>query len=117
MDNASRKMLHVEVIDVCEVDGKSINVEKIGFKQGLIVLDKEIKIRQVVHPQIIPLMKKGQYRYINHQIDIWHGGKSLVKHPSKAAATVSMKALQPWIPAIRTHFWLWLGNVVVTSAE
>ena len=108
MENNSKKIVHLEVVDVREAAGKSTNMEKIGFQRGVSYLDGIIKVQQVVtdaHPQILPLMRTPDFNHITHQIDIWHGGKSLVKRLTKAAAPSSAKNLQPWIPAVRSHFW------------
>lgn len=102
------KIIHLEVIDVREVLGKSVNMEKLGFQRGLQFLTQVLPVREVVtdaHPQIICLMKSNNapYNAINHQIDIWHAGKSLIKRLTKVAST--HKNINPWIPAVRNHFW------------
>lgn len=102
------KTIHSETIDVREVLGKSVNMEKLGFQRGIQFLSNVVPICEVVtdaHPQIISLMKSSTapYNAINHQIDIWHAGKSLIKRLTKVAS--AHKAIHPWIPAVWNHFW------------
>lgn len=109
MDESTSKILHVEVVDVREVGGKSPNMEKLAFEKGLDFLMKEIKVTQIVtdgHTQIKALLKNcSMYDDVSHQIDIWHGAKNVVKKIAKVANTKENSDLRLWVPAIRNHFW------------
>ncbi|XP_071819789.1 uncharacterized protein [Apostichopus japonicus] len=109
MDDDSSKILHLEVVDVREVGGKSPNMERVGFERGLDFLMKEFKICEVVtdaHVQIKALLKNcPKYDGISHQVDVWHGAKNLVKKLSNVANAKENTDLHLWIPAIRNHFW------------
>ena len=56
------------------------------------------------HPQISSYMKKRQ-PHIDHQFDIWHVAKSVVKKLADFAKTAKGWPLQPWIAAISNHLW------------
>lgn len=108
-DNNSRRVLHVEVVDVREAGGKSPNMEKLAFEKGMEFLMKQINVEEIVtdgHMQIAALMKNSvKFKDVTHQQDIWHGAKNIAKRVSKVSKKGENRVLQSWIPSIRNHFW------------
>jgi hypothetical protein len=51
------------------------------------------------HPQITSYMRTKQ-KHINHQFDIWHLAKSIVKKISSVTKSADCAPIQPWIQAI-----------------
>lgn len=56
------QILHIEVVDVRETLGKSVNMEKLGFQRGIQFLSNLVPVKEIVtdaHPQIIALMRSN----------------------------------------------------------
>ncbi|XP_071827646.1 uncharacterized protein [Apostichopus japonicus] len=108
-DEATKKVLHVEVVDVREVGGKSPNMEKMAFERGMDFLMKQIKVEELVtdaHTQISAAMKNSvKFQDVTHQHDVWHGAKSIARKIKKASRLRENRVLQSWLPSIRNHFW------------
>ena len=59
MDTMSNLILHQEIVDVCEANLKSPNMEKIGCKRGLDKLKENVNLKGLVtddHNQISAMM-------------------------------------------------------------
>ena len=41
----------------------------------------------------------------HYSFDTWHVAKTLEKDLQAAAGKASTKALMPWIPHVKSHFW------------
>ena len=55
-------------------------------------------------PQVRAYMKK--YRpAIEHQYDVWHFVKSVIKRLHKVTKKKDMQELRAWIPSIANHLW------------
>ncbi|XP_041457676.1 uncharacterized protein LOC121409949 [Lytechinus variegatus] len=108
-DEEEKKILHTTTVLVQEAGGKSPNMERIGFERGLDYVKSKINVTCVVtdaHPQIAALMKRTKkYESIQHQWDIWHGCKNLMKKVSNVSQQKGCEDLQPWVPKISNHFW------------
>ncbi|XP_035679337.1 uncharacterized protein LOC118417746 [Branchiostoma floridae] len=113
LDNESRSIVAIEVVDKRETDRNSSVMEKDGFKKAMDdLLDKGVPITEVctdAHPQISSLMRpdKGVYgkKGIFHSLDVWHGAKNLTKKLVKAGGEKGGKDLLPWTRDIVRHFW------------
>ncbi|XP_070555346.1 uncharacterized protein [Ptychodera flava] len=102
-------IVHTEVVDVREVNGKSPNMERLGFERSMDKLKRTIEIDEVVtdaHVQIAAVMRKcDKYKDIKHSWDLWHGGKNIHRKVIEASKAKNCKDLLPWAAAVRNHFW------------
>lgn len=108
IDDFSKDILALEIIDKREVGLKSTLMEKEGFKRCIEHLEKRgINVKEVVtdaHTQISKLMREN-HPDIKHSHDIWHGAKGLGKKLSAASETKENSDLKFWIKDIVKHFW------------
>lgn len=103
----SREVIDFSLVQVTETTS-SVAMEKEGFQRCMQKLDKaDINVSVVAtdrHIGIASLCKK-QYPYIDHQFDIWHVAKSIVKKLTKSAKKKGCEDLFPWIKSICNHLW------------
>ena len=108
-DEKTRQILHTTTVLVQEADGKSPNMERIGFERSLDYLRERVTVEGVVtdaHPQIASMFKNSKkYEAVKHHWDIWHGCKNLVKKVNAIAQQKKCEDLRGWIPRIANHFW------------
>ncbi|XP_070580633.1 uncharacterized protein [Ptychodera flava] len=108
-DPEKKVIVHTEVVDVREVNGKSPNMERLGFERSMDQLQKNIVIDEMVtdaHSQIAAVMKKcDKFKGVKHSWDLWHGGKNIHKKVVKASQNKKCRDLLPWASTIRNHFW------------
>ncbi|XP_035671511.1 uncharacterized protein LOC118412627 [Branchiostoma floridae] len=113
MDNESKSIVTVEVVDKRETDRKSTVMEKAGFQRAMDdLLNRRVPVKEVctdAHVQIGSLMRpdKGVYgkKGIHHSLDVWHGAKNLAKKLVKAGDEKGCTDLKPWSKDIVNHFW------------
>ncbi|XP_056451672.1 uncharacterized protein LOC130386676 [Gadus chalcogrammus] len=87
MDEKTRAIVALEVVDKRETERKSAIMEKKGFEKAMdSLLEADVPVKEVctdAHPQIGALMNadKGKYgmKDIFHSLDVWHGAKNLMK--------------------------------------
>ena len=100
-------IIDFQLVQVSEV-ANSVVMEKEGFQLSLNKLQSMgMTISQIStdrHPQISCLMRK-QYPDIDHQYNIWHVGKGIVKKLTQKGKNKNCKALLPWIQSISNHLW------------
>ena len=108
-DEKMRQILHTTTVLVQEADGKSPNMERIGFERSLDYLRERVTVEGVVtdaHSQIASMFKNSKkYEAVKHHWDIWHGCKNLVKKVNAIAQQRKCEDLRGWIPRIANHFW------------
>ena len=96
------EILHFHVLQVTEASS-SVAMEKEGFKRCLddllhlgfqfssIATDRHLGIAALCHTA---------YPLINHQFDVWHVSKGIVKKLTKAAKQKGCQELSPWIQSV-----------------
>ena len=86
MDNASDLILDYSLVQVTET-GSSVAMEKEGLERCLTnVLAKDVLVKSITadrHTSVGALLKR-KYSSIDHQYDVWHLAKSIVKKLTKA---------------------------------
>ncbi|XP_078671186.1 uncharacterized protein LOC144911212 [Branchiostoma floridae x Branchiostoma belcheri] len=113
IDNQTKSIVAVEVIDKRETNRKSTTMEKEGFKRTMDkLLGVGVPVTEVctdAHPQISALMNqdKGEYgtRGVHHSLDVWHGAKNLTKKIVAAGQVKGCTEIKPWTKDIVNHFW------------
>ena len=119
MDDDSGKVVAFSVIQVSEVTSSSA-MEKEGFQRCIKSLeDDRVQIDRIAtdrHVSISSFMNKERPQ-INHQYDVWHLSKWVVKIKTSKAQQKGCEELMPWIQSISNHLW-WCaatcdGNVVL----
>ena len=51
------------------------------------------------------VLMKPDYSHINHQYDVWHTAKSVVKQLTQEGTLKHCERLLPWIQSISNHLW------------
>ena len=119
MDNDSGKVVAFSVVQVSEVTSSNA-MEKEGFKRCIESLeDDRVQIDRIAtdrHVSISSFMNKERPQ-INHQYDVWHLSKWVVKKLTSKAQQKGCEELMPWIQSTSNHLW-WCaatcdGNVVL----
>ena len=107
MDLDSEKIVDFEVVQVTQATS-SVAMEKKGFQMVTDRLkNNDLKIKTICtdrHPGIASIMAK-EYKDIEHQFDVWHLSKSVLKRLTAKAKKKECEALLPWIPSIKNHLW------------
>ena len=107
MDEDTGNVIAFNVVQVSEV-ASSNAMEKEGFSRCIELLEgKGVKISTVAtdrHVSISSSMSKD-YPQINHQYDVWHLLKWVVKKLSQKAKQKGCEELSPWIQSISNHLW------------
>ena len=119
MDDDSGKVVAFSVVQVSEVTSSNA-MEKEGFQRCIKSLeDDRVQIDRIAtdrHVSISSFMNKERSQ-INHQYDVWHLSKWVVKKLTSKAQQKGCEELMPWIQSISNHLW-WCaatcdGNVVL----
>ena len=107
MDEDSGDVVAFNVVQVSEVSSSNA-MEKEGFSRCLQDLEeKGIMINRIAtdrHVSISSSMKKD-FPHINHQYDVWHLSKWVVKKLTNKAKQKGCEELAPWIQSISNHLW------------
>ena len=107
MDSVSDLILDYKLVQSSET-GSSVAMEKEGFQRCLdYLLANDVKILSIAtdrHRGVGSLMK-NKYSYIEHQYDVWHLAKSVVKKLTKKGKQKHCEQLLPWIQSISNHLW------------
>ena len=86
MDNATDLILNYSLVQVTET-GSSVTMEKEGLERCLTnVLAKDVLVKSIStdrHTGVSALLKR-KHPTIDHQYDVWHLAKSIVKKLTKA---------------------------------
>ena len=119
MDDDSGIVVAFSVVQVSEVTSSNA-MEKEGFKRCIESLEGDrVEIDRIAtdrHVSISSFMNK-EPPWINHQYDVWHLSKWVVKKLTSKAQQKGCEELMPWIQSISNHLW-WCaatcdGNVVL----
>ena len=107
MDDDSGKVVAFSVVQVTETTSSNA-MEKEGFKRCLESLDGDgVEIDRIAtdrHVFISSFMNKD-HPDINHQYDVWHLSKCVVKKLMSKAQQKGCEDLSPWIQSISNHLW------------
>ena len=107
MDDDSGKVVAFSVVQVTETTSSNA-MEKEGFKRCLESLEGDgVHINRIAtdrHVSISSYMDKERPE-INHQYDVWHLSKWVVKKLTSKAQQKGCEELSPWIQSISNHLW------------
>ncbi|KAI8502456.1 hypothetical protein Bbelb_200440 [Branchiostoma belcheri] len=103
LDEKTRAIVAVEVVDKRQTDRKSSIMEKRGFEKAM---DKLLEARVPIEE----MLTKG------NTLDVWHGAKNLIKKLIAAGQEKSCTDLKQWTRDIINHFW-WCCNKASTFGE
>ena len=107
MDEDTGNVVAFNVVQVTEVSSSNA-MEKEGFTRCIEMLEgKGVNISRVTtdrHVSISSCMAKD-YPHINHQYDVWHLSKWVVKKLTNKAKQKGCEELAPWIQSISNHLW------------
>ena len=106
--SGKKKIVAMNVVQVSEVKNSN-HMEIEGLRRCL----DDIKIGKLKlsvlatdrHLMIGSMMKKEPYTSIDHQFDIWHLVKSLLKKLWAKARSAENEDLADWMQSISNHFW------------
>ncbi|XP_066271347.1 uncharacterized protein [Branchiostoma lanceolatum] len=113
MDNDTKAIVSVEVVDKRETQRVSARTEKAAFQKMMGKMEAErVPVKEVctdAHPQISVLMRPdtGEYgrKGIFHSLDVWHGAKNILKKIVAAGQEKGCTELKKWASHIVNHFW------------
>ncbi|XP_075466215.1 uncharacterized protein LOC142500249 isoform X2 [Ascaphus truei] len=113
MDYSTKKIVDIKVIDTQDVTGESSHVEILALKKSLeFIISKGIAVTEIItdtHSQIKTYMKEN-YPNIQHQIDICHGEKAVLKRLLMVARKRRNIELMQWTKDIQNIFLLAIRN-------
>ena len=111
------KVAGINVVQVTEVTSSNA-MEKEGFERCIQDLTREeVTIKRIVtdrHTSILSSMK--DHGEIDHQYDVWHLLKWVIKQLSKKAKVKGCEDLLPWIRSVSNHMW-WCSGTCDGNAE
>ena len=112
------KVAAINVVQVTEVTSSNA-MEKEGFERCIQdLVREEVTIKRIAtdrHTSISSSMKKD-HGEIDHQYDVWHLSKWVVKKLSKKAKVKGCEDLLPWIRSVSNHLW-WCSATCNGNAE
>ena len=107
MDDDTGDVVAFNVVQVSEVTSSSA-MEKEGFSRCIEMLESNnVTISRIAtdrHVSISSSMNKD-HPTINHQYDVWHLSKWVVKKLTNKAKQKGCEELSPWIQSIANHLW------------
>ena len=107
MDSVSDLILDYNLVQSTET-GSSVAMEKEGLRRCLdSLLARDVQILSIAtdrHRGVGALMKQ-EYPFIEHQFDVWHLAKSVVKKLTQKGKQKHCEQLLPWIQSISNHLW------------
>ena len=107
MDDDTGDVVAFNVVQVSEVTSSNA-MEKEGFSRCIEMLEsKNVTISRIAtdrHVSISSSMNKD-HPTINHQYDVWHLSKWVVKKLTNKAKQKGCEELSPWIQSIANHLW------------
>lgn len=108
MDQASKKIIAMEIVDKRECELHSGRMEAAAFERVLAdIQNAGLHVSEFVtdaHPQIAAIMRK-KFQHIRHSWDMWHGAKNLGKKLCAVSQEKGNAALKPWISSVTNHFY------------
>ena len=107
MDDDTGDVVAFNVVQVSEVTSSNA-MEKEGFSRCIEMMEsKDVTISRIAtdrHVSISSSMNKD-HPTINHQYDVWHLSKWVVKKLTNKAKLKGCEELSPWIQSIANHLW------------
>ena len=107
MDDDTGDVVAFSVVQVSEVTSSNA-MEKEGFSRCIELLERnDVTISRIAtdrHVTISSCMNKD-HPHINHQYDVWHLSKWVVKKLTNKAKQRGCEELSPWIQSISNHLW------------
>ena len=107
MAQKTGEILNFRVVQVTEATS-SVAMEKEGFKRyvdDLIASGFQFTSLATDRHRGIALLCRTEYHHINHQFDVWHVSKGLMKKLTKASKQKRKQDLSPWTKSICKHLW------------
>ncbi|XP_078352898.1 uncharacterized protein LOC144637699 [Oculina patagonica] len=107
MEEDTGNVVAFNVVQVSEVTSSNA-MEKEGFSRCIELLEsKDVTISRIAtdrHVTITSCMARN-HPHINHQHDVWHLSKWVVKKLTNKAKQKGCEELSPWIQSISNHLW------------
>ena len=107
MDQSTGAIVDFQLVQVSEVPNSS-HMEKVGLHRAIEkVKGQGLAISTLAtdrHPQVSKYMRE-EHPDIDHQFDVWHLSKGVVKKLTKKAKSKKCSGLMPWIKSISNHLW------------
>ena len=103
----SGEILNYHIVQVTETTS-SVAMEKEGFKRcldDLIAVGFNFTTLATDRHTGIAALSRTEYPQINHQFDVWHVAKGLMKKLTKAAKQKDCHDLSLWTKSICNHLW------------
>ena len=101
------KVAYFSLVQVTEATSSNA-MEKEGFERCIAGLQAEdVTIKRIAtdrHTSISSAMNKD-HKDIQHQFDVWHLSKWVVKQLTKKAKVKGCENLFPWIKSVSNHLW------------
>lgn len=111
-NNSKKKIVSMELVQVSEV-ANSNHMEPEGLKRCLHQIKQDgLKPKALAtdrHLMVTSIMKKD-HKEINHQFDVWHFIKNIIKRLTTKAKLKSCSELTAWISSIKNHMWWCIQN-------
>ena len=107
MDEDTGNVIAFNVVQVSEVSSSN-TMEKGGFCRCIELLEgKGVKISRVATDRLVSISSSmsKDYPHINHQYDVWHLSKWVVKTLTQKAKQKGCEELSPRIQSISNHLW------------
>ena len=107
MDDDTGNVVAFNVIQVSEVTSSNA-MEKEGFSRCIEILESnDVTINRIATDRHVPISScmSKDHPHINHQYDVWHLSKWVVKKLTNKAKQRGCEELSPWIQSISNHLW------------
>ena len=107
MDSVKYLILDYNLVQTTET-GSSVAMEKEGLRRcldSLLAHDAQILSIVTDRHRGVGLLMRQEYRFIEHQYDVWHLAKSVVKKLTQKGKQKHCEQLLPWIQSISNHLW------------
>ena len=108
MDQENGLIMDMELVHVAETGGNSAAMECEGLSRILKRLqDNDVKVCQLATDRSVTVRSfmKKDWPNVDHQFDVWHFVKSVVKKLHKKCKKKEFDNLRKWIPSIANHLW------------
>ena len=133
MDQENGLIMDMELVHVAETGGNSAAMEREGLSRILKRLqDNDVKVCQLATDRsvtvrsfmkkdwpnvdhqfdvwhfvksVVKKLHKKDWPNVDHQFDVWHFVKSVVKKLHKKCKKKEFDNLRKWIPSIANHLW------------
>ncbi len=109
MDMATELIVDQQLVTVTETGkSNSVGMELLGFQRSLqFITDHGVTVTTVATDRHIGIRcyLRDNFPGIDHQFDVWHLAKSIVKKLTKRAQKKECADLLPWIQSISNHLY------------